>query len=332
MRKPVHELCIKEARSNSTNNLLDRVKNLLPPAISKNIQQSHSKLPKDKITSAINTLASNKRYSILTVPKTPNTYTIPSENTTPTKPGQQVDLLSISTIADTRRTSTQSEYKGNFKFSEQNSRIRIGRRYRRNPNEENLKVALQEIEKNPSKKIIICENRNNRAPITSQKSDIEVLLESQGNLPRITKSTEKKVEVRKIEQIKREMAKEPIEMSFEVESQVSDPSPVREKKFEFKRSQTPIRKKKLSRNNSKIVNFLTKSKIGREFIEKYQEHQDLSAFNQDTPTVIKESVNLTLQNYRQESLKILKNTSFFANKIMKAIRCPARVKKCYYLN
>lgn len=329
MRKPVHEFCIKEARSNSTNNLLGRIKQVLTPTISKSIQQSHSKLPQDKISSSIKSLASNKRYSILTVPKTPNTYSQSSESLTPTKPGQQVDLLSISTIADTRRTSTQSDYKGNFKFSQQNSRIRIGGRYRKNPNEENLKVALQEIEKNPSKKIIICDIRNNKAPIASQKSDIEVLLESQGNLPKISKSIEKKEEIRKIEQVKKEMAKEPIEMSFEVESQVSDPSPVREKKFEINRSQTPIRKRKLVKNN-KVLNFLTNSKVGREFIEKYQEHQDLSAFNQDTPTVIKESVNLTLLNYRQESLKILKDTSFFANKIMKAIRCPGRVKKCYY--
>lgn len=335
MRNPKRELCIKEARSSSTNNLHTKIKRELTPTQSKVALPSKSILAKEILISAVNTLIKNKRYSILNVPKTPNICSATSESITPSKPSELSDIHSISTVADTRRVSTQSDYKANykvdFKLSKQNSRIRIAGRYRRNPNEENLKVALKEIENNPSKKFLTYEKQEKQGPVLGKKSDIEALLESQGNLPKINKSVEKKVEKIKAEEIK-EQIKEPIEISVDVESQVSDPSPVREKKFEFRRSNTPIRAKRVEKNSSKVLKFLTKSKIGREFVEKYQNNEDFSVLNQDTPTIIKETVNRTLVDYRQESLKILKDTSFFANKIMKAIRCPGRVKKCYYAN
>jgi hypothetical protein len=329
MRHSVRQLSTKELKSKSTNNLLQKIKRELTPPVLPPAKKSLPKLSKESIRSGVESLNKNKRYSILSVPKTPNTYSAISQGTTPSKQSETSESLNVSHIEDSSRTTSQSAYSLNFKFSNKNSRIRIGNRYRKNPNQENLKQALQEIEKNPSK-LKTSENKEKLTQIISHKSDIEVLLESQGNVNR-TKSLEKgkndAFKPKGLLELK-ESQKEIIEMSVEVESMVSDPSPVREKKIDLKVCQTPKRKKF---NQNKMLGFLTRSKAGREFIEKFQD-QSIFDIDEPLPCPSKENINKTLIDYRQESLKILKDTSFFANKIMKAIRCPGRIKKCYYAN
>ena len=332
MRKSLRQIFIKEVRSKSTNNLLLKIKlEVTPPALPSG-KKSLPKLSKEAIQSGVESISIPKRYSILSVPKTPNTYSEISQGTTPSKQSETSDSLYQSHTVDSTRTSSQCAYSVNFKFSNKNSRIHIGNRFRKNPNQENLKLALEEIEKNPSKKFIIAGLKEKETPIVTRKSDIEVLLESQGNIQKHGKSAEKQPKAKPIGLSELKDPKDPIDVSVDVESMVSDPSPVREKKIEIKVSRTPRRKRKLAKDRSKMLDFLAKSKAGREFIEKFQDQSRIFEMGEETPATSKENINRTLVDYRQESLKILKDTSFFANKIMKAIRCPGRIKKCYYAN
>ena len=199
-------------------------------------------------------------------------------------------------------------------------------------------MALQEIEKNPPNKVVLREKNDIKFVKSAEnKSDIEILLESQGIVQREKAFRKKKSSVLDIEIVKdcKECKKDcdNIDKSIDNESQKSDPSPVRERPtFNTEiRSQTPKKGRKSKKNLNSKLKFFTSSKAGKEFMDKFQYRKEILGFaTKEEPCSYIENINKSFLDYRQESLKILKDTSFFANKIMKGIRCPGRIKKCYY--
>ena len=223
-------------------------------------------------------------------------------------------------------------------FQNKLNRIRSSYRFRKNPNQENLKAALTHIEKIiPSKKLSLAKEEKQTKNEEIIKSDIENLLESQGNLY-IKRKYFKKKSLKCVEAIEshlQECKDSPKINNNNNDTQRSDPSPVREKikLRNFERSQTPKKKKKqIKRTGSSKLQVFIKSKVGKEFMEKYQNQKEVLGYANDNCCSFltdNQSAEKEFYDYRQESLKILKDTSFFANKIMKGIRCPGRIKKCY---
>ena len=189
-------------------------------------------------------------------------------------------------------------------------------RYRQNPNKENLKLALEEISKLPP--ILKEEKKREIKRDSPQKSDIEALIESQnsGRAARSAANTtinslssaQRKLIKPKHLQIKIDQSCKPDDAS----SQKSDPSPVRIK------PSSPARRGKSQKflsSNKKTQNILSLlKKIQNPIESKTLASVSSSSSSLSSPTIPKNF------DYKQESLRILKNTSTFATKIMKNIR------------
>lgn len=333
MKKALNrEICITAAQYLSTPILLYPVRRSVTPMISKQNQLSLPKFIRDSASGASISQKSG-RYSLLSVPRTP-TRVLQSNNTslTPQSKLNISDLDSVAATIDTSRNFSKIEEIPRINIAKKMGRLRSSCRFRKNPNQENLRVALSEIEKKPVK-VLPCEKvLENVIEKYEAKSDIELILESQMVPAAKSKIIRKIVQDLDVSKISMDCTKEIIEDPLENTNR-SDPSPVRKKtkKVEFKRSQTPRKKNKnqiLPRASSKLRLF-AKSKVGKEFMEKYQNEKEVLEFVSDSGTPTVEHSIKALYDYRQESLKILKNTSSFANKLMKGIRCPGRIKKCY---
>lgn len=162
----------------------------------------------------------------------------------------------------------------------------------------------------------------------STKSDIEEILESQEYLKNYKKKWKKPGIFinfcNKDQEIKKEARVN--------DSIISDPSPVKEAADEKQspKSQTPTILNNIFTSNVPSILILSESKVGKAILEKLQESKN---------RILKKSIRHTspdqdfiekqIINYKQESLKVLKNTAFLADKIMKDIRCGAKKKNIY---
>jgi hypothetical protein len=213
----------------------------------------------------------------------------PIQITTPKPPtSSKLDPKSSSTCKSARMTIISSN------------------RYRENPNKENLKTALEAISKLPPiQKELKKEQLKQDSP---KKSDIEKLIESQtsGNS---SKFHQKLTKMKNLERLK-------IDSSFDKErvddkSQNSDPSPVRKvKKSSPERRGNSQRFLKCKKKKESFLSLLKKIQNSREAVTQ----QSPSSSSDDCEDYPKNF------DYQQESLRILKNTSTFATKIMKNIR------------
>jgi hypothetical protein len=259
------------------------------------------------LKAGIHAINSEKKYSLLKVPKTPTKFFNMCKDTkTPTLPASNLTPVSNCTpILMTARPDTKTS---SSRYSALTSY-----RLRKNPNQENLKIALVEILKTPKKipEIKVKSEEN----IQIHKSDIEKLMESQKSShfdsTRLNKPT---LRLDYINQGKARHKKN--------DSQASDPSPVREKEnnISFKRPSSSQRTK-----NTHLKSFegLNKVKIQktRPVLKKMMTEESLSSDPSSSS-----DVSIRIFDYKQESFKILKNTSSFANKIMKGIRHYSRKK------
>jgi hypothetical protein len=312
----------------STPNLLLQNRHCITPNSLKSSHQDILKTTKEKVKINILNIDQNKKYSILAVPKTQthDLITIKTPTVTPTKKNELNDNYSAIDTDDNTINDVKSTDRPFIAFG----RIRSAYKTRKNPNQENLTTALLYTDKKNLKSPI--NTIENSLPPEKFKSDIEKLLESQMN-PYLNKEVPKKIinklDTNKVKPEDTDHFQDTFKKDLNNETQRSDPSPVREKlnQCNEKRSKTP-KKTKLVRATSSKLKFLPKSKAGKELMERYQNQKEVLEF-------ITNKVNLSvvlakqIYDYRQESLKILKDTSFFANKIMKGIRCPGRIKKFY---
>ena len=325
------EICIIPSVYSSLSNLKQLGRRSLTPGVITSKQDSIAKISKEIIKAGITLINTEKKHSILTVPKTPKKLfmTYIENNKEPYKKIDINDSFSTVTTTNSTRTVLSNNNRGLAQFTEKFSRVRSGYRFRKNPNQENLKEALIEITKNPPVTTGSVKIKENIVEIKNEKSDIEKLLESQGK-SYLQKKLKKSIQEINLSRIQ-DVVQDPHD-KISTKSQRSDPSPVRDKPSTMfcDLSQTP-RKRKLLRVRSTKLKFLKSSKAGKEFMDKYQNQKKAFKLIENIPS----SASLVthskgLYDYRQESLKILKDTSFFANKIMKGIRCPGRIKKCYY--
>ncbi|OMJ89695.1 hypothetical protein SteCoe_8058 [Stentor coeruleus] len=342
MKKSIHEICLTAVNSSSSPNLHCHVKRNISPLVRLSQQKGLSQYTKEIMSSAIKAINVDKRYSILTVPRTPCRIQNTSKDliTYPSSKLEISDNLSTAGTTDTNRTAGQVGVNNKMNLQKKCCRIRSGYRFRKNPNQENLKLALEEIAKNPPKRAFLIERSNTQEPQPEKKSDIEVLLTSQGNEflnIKNSKKTKKRISTKSQEPSKTQnqsnLSIQPNEKDEDNQSQISDPSPVRKRKSsndDFSKS-SQKKLKKLTKNPSSKFKFYTSSKAGKEFLDKHPDKSLILDFAYEDATPLNNiSINKSFYDYRQESLKILKDTSSFANKIMKGIRCPGRIKKCYF--
>ena len=269
----------------------------------------------------------DKKYSILAVPKT-------------TKMASDIfkDLNIPRELETEERSNEIDTCSSNDKFvkckSDKNSFAKLcnmKKCYRsfKNPNEEALKAELAKIE---SQKSTIGAKRSS-APepeAVKFKSDIEILLESQEfvrNKKIVRRDTWRKQDLCLNLCNIIETPKE----AYESSSRASDPSPVKEvlTHVSYPISQTPTVKSRISKKTVASINSLSESKTGKEILEKMQFDKKKShrGLFRESPKI--DYSSKIAFDYQQESLKILKNTAFMAEKIMKGIRCGARVKSIY---
>ena len=333
MRKSIRDLCSAAVYS-STPSLIKQGRRCSTPG---SFNKGLSQLTREVIRAGIQVINIEKKYSILSVPKTPiRTPCISSISSyTPHCKSEASDNLSIATT-DTHRNITKSETKGKLSFAHKFNRIRSGYRFQKNPNQENLKLALQEIETNPGKKYVtqVKKQEIKEQAAVVNKSDIEVLLESQSSgylnshkkkirEPRVYESVKEASQTAKIEQISN------VEKEF-FETKSSELTQT-EEQAELKEDRSPRIKnlKKLTKAGSNNYNFYS-SKAGKEFMGHLKlKRKVLSNFNKEPRVTGELTLNKSFLDYRQETLNILKDTSSFASKIMKIIRCPGRIKKFY---
>ena len=275
------------------------------------------------LKAGIYAINSEKKYSVLSVPrissrffkickenKTPDSFrseTYPTESSTPTVYTPRIEKNSLP------KGITQS-------FTVRHS-ILSSNRFRKNPNQENLQNALQEIEKKTEKindKQNSRENNNKNTENTEKKikSDIENLIESQKlsylntNKKRFNRLEIKEITTQRLRQ-------------KSIDSQRSDPSPVRRKKQieKIERCHTSQRmllsKKKMKKKEDQKIIYRA-GKIKENWLSKYMKQNISSSSSDDTSSEIGDLVRKF--DYNLESMKILKDTSSFANKIMKGIR------------
>ncbi|OMJ92205.1 hypothetical protein SteCoe_5080 [Stentor coeruleus] len=340
MKKSIQEICLTAVHSSSSPNLHCQAKRNISPLVRLSQQKGLSQYTKEIMSSAIKAINVDKRYSILAVPRTPCRILNTSKELSicPNSKLEISDNLSTAGTTDTNRTSSQVGTNNKMNLQKKCCRIRSGYRFRKNPNQENLKLALEEIAKNPPKLPQLIERSSTQDPQPEKISDIEVLLTSQGNellSIKNSKKTKKRVLTKSQEPAKNQSNthSRPNEKDEDTQSQKSDPSPVRKRKTSNgDYSNTSQKKfKKLSKNPSSKLKFYTNSKAGKEFLDKHPDKSLILDFAYEELTPLNNiSINKNFYDYRQESLKILKDTSSFANKIMKNIRCPERIKNCYF--
>ena len=268
------------------------------------------------LKSGISAINGDKKHSLLAVPKTPTkTLNIFKENKPP------LADLNISTENMPKLQTTREKPYNKKKldiYEGYNNTIKsvTGRysginlfRTRKNPNSENLKNALIGIEKVSPKTT----EKITTPEIPKEKSDIEKLIESQKSNHYNTKKSPVLSKIEKNYEIK--------ETNEDNNSQRSDPSPVREKKSSnIERSKTSHKLNPVKANKRKIY----KKKFDYESLLK--NYDKVCNVSDSSNSFSKSEESLKIFDYKQESLKILKNTSTFANKIMKRIRYTARKK------
>ncbi|OMJ73945.1 hypothetical protein SteCoe_27253 [Stentor coeruleus] len=262
--------------------------------------------------------STEKKYSILHVPKvrlrvnrilretsrdfkyTPeNTQTKTYENTIKTSQEEKVSLAKIFKI---KRT-----YRPNKMFNKENVKDELLR----------INFLDAKVQTNLEK------NQNVVKRVT--KSDIEEILESQEYLKHFKPKEKKKPGV----YINlRNVCEENEKQNNLNDSVGSDPSPVKEKKVrkETPKSKTPTSFNKPFRVKNTSVHILSESRTGKEILGKIMESRNrlLKSGRRSSPK--QEFMEKQFSNYQQDSLRILKNTAFFADKIMKGIRCGAKIK------
>jgi hypothetical protein len=266
--------------------------------------------------------STEKKYSILHVPKarlrvnrilretsrdfkyTPeNTQTKTFENTIKTSH----EKISLAKIFKIKRT-----YRPNKMFNKENVKDEL---LRGNFLDMKGQTNLEKIQ-NAEKRVT--------------KSDIEEILESQEYLKHFKPREKKKLGVYiNLHNICEENNKQ---NAFN-DSVGSDPSPAKEKKIkkETPKSKTPTSVNKPFRVKNTSVHILSESRTGKEILGKIMESRNrlLKSGRRYSPK--QEFMEKQMSNYQQESLRILKNTAFFADKIMKGIRCGAKIKNILML-
>lgn len=237
---------------------------------------------------------SEKKYSLLSVPKislkplkenkTPSSRENPLKNNDFPLETSQIWSESVAQIAN-KKKSLSSRYS-----------ILSSNRFRPNPNYESLQKALREIEKTEKIEKIEKIVKETIPPLEidlKPKSDIEKIIESNRSYeihcsrPQLKSLNLSQVRATTLQSTNR--------------SNHSDPSPTRAqrpKESNFERS------KSSTKSNLK----LKKSRINHA--------KQLSSSNS--------SDSCPTTNYKEASIRILKNTSFLAKKVMKQIRYSAR--------
>lgn len=164
------------------------------------------------------------------------------------------------------------------------------------------------------------------------KSDIEEILESQEYLKHF-KPKEKDKKKLGVYINLCNVCEENDKQNVFNDSAGSDPSPVKEKKVkkETPKSKTPTSINKPFRVKNTSVHILSESRTGKEILGKIMESRNrlLKSGRRYSPK--QEFMEKQMSNYQQDSLRILKNTAFFADKIMKGIRCGAKIKNLLLL-
>lgn len=270
----------------------------------------------------------DKKRSILSVPKTKKKFSIlTNENQIPRV--RMPDLFQTETLTpltqtnrtqDLHKSDSQERKSCKFPITVRYSLINTCR-FRRNPNIENLKTALSEIEQKPTVKTSDVTTTIEQKTEANIKSDIEKLIESQQISSRNASKNIKlppKLDIKLIKEHKN------VEDN---DTQRSDPSPVREKKRQnnIERCSTSYKlhsKKPRPKNKLKLFT----NKVDQEFYAKYYQNKLNMSPSSSDPSSSSLDDSFKLIDYKKESLKILKNTSSFASKIMKGIRTSARSK------
>ena len=262
---------------------------------------------------------SEKKHSLLSVPKTPIKFlNMCNENKTPSgRENIHQELESIRSINSTSRfqlprlsSSSQSVKQVNKSYNSRYSAVNCCR-LRQNPNHENLKKALEELEKSAPKNLDHCTLSNTVSE--NPRSDIELLIESQrSNEFRYSKSPE---QVSKLDLDKISSAS----VHKSQLSQRSDPSPVRKNKAQARRLENCKSSKNRVKSILKIkktpVNF--QKKFTRDYFSKNRGKIIDSSASEESSSDFDYSHKL---DYQEASMRILKNTSSFAKKIMKGMR------------
>ncbi|OMJ93215.1 hypothetical protein SteCoe_3917 [Stentor coeruleus] len=270
----------------------------------------------------------DKKRSILSVPKTKKKFAIlTNENQMPRvrmpdlfQTENPTPLTQTNRAQDLHKTDSQEKKSYKFPITARYSLINTCR-FRRNPNIENLKTALIEIEQKPIIKTSDIPTPIEQKKEYNDKSDIEKLIESQQINSRNASKNLKfppKLDIKLIKQHKN---------TDDSNTQRSDPSPVREKKPQnnIERCSTSYKlhsKKPQPKNKHKLFT----NKVDHEFYTKYYQNKLNISSSSSDPSSSSLDNSFKLIDYEKESLKILKNTSTFANKIMKGIRTSARTK------
>ena len=285
------------------------------------------------IKAGIFAIKNDVKRSILSVPKKPVCYALNlKENKLPysfTPDTETVNCPKLASFTPKLINPLNLDASSSQTCKSARKSILSSTRYRKNPNIETLKVALEEISKNPlkpngqhqgeeeegGKKI-----KETLEKITSsEKSDIEKLIESQ--------KTSGSVPLRKKHPKIRVQTTLHTEKSDDSVSQKSDPSPVREKLPVLKPDRRGDSQKFLMKTNTKkykngFCEVLRKIKLMNKMPLMEPSKNFFNSMNSENPD------NSWKFDYELESLRILKDTSSFANKIMKTIRTGARSRNC----
>jgi hypothetical protein len=250
-----------------------------------------------------------KKYSILKVPKIKEVKVL-SENNKDLKITTEVyPPIEISPITPIHNLKSKSSRISLAKICKMKKICRS----RQNPNQENLKAQLEILKTQKHSAVKTPETTNHPE---DNRSDIEKLLESQVSFKFLRNSSLKKenpIKIYKKISLKQEDYESILERSNDSISSQSNCGA---------KSQTPTNKM-ISSINCKIktdsFNSAYKKNHGLNREKDYK--QLIMARSSDKPLVGREKYD-----YQLESLKILKNTAFFAEKIMKNIRCGGKVK------
>lgn len=268
-------------------------------------------------------IRSDKKYSILTVPK------LSCKEKRVFKPMSSGQVL----VRDEEKSSEnciQMDMNAKHERVSFAKLCNIKRRYRsfKNPNEDALKAELAKMGME-NKKIEYAEEKGKGKEKEIEKSDIEKILESQVGMkkPKINNLNlwKKKDTFLDLENIT-----EAVQEIYESSSRNSDPSPVREKIREREsKSQTPTNHMKMPKKILSSINALTESEAGKKILNLLQKEKNKSMIRLVRASPKADLSKKIFYDYQQESLKILKDTSSFAGKIMKGIRCGGRIKSIY---
>ena len=262
---------------------------------------------------------SEKKYSLLSVPKTPVKFlNICNENRTPSsidkvqqsiKSFRSMNLINRPQLSKLSSIS-KSDKEANKPVNSRNNAVH-SYRFRQNPNHENLKKALEDLEKSVPKIL----NQSNIVNTVSEnpKSDIELILESQcGNNIRCSKSPSQAVRLDLDKICSNCVHKHEI-------SQRSDPSPVHKDKSQVRR----LESSKSSNNRVKRLLKIKKEPLNlhNQHTKDYYSRNSIKPLDSSASDASSSDLDILHRPDSQpDTMRILKNTKSFAQKIMKVIR------------